>query len=894
MKLQNELRTYVESHYPVLYLVTFEEEKCDDLIRDLADGRKIMEWNMARGCVRFDTKAPLTEYMDLPAALENWLDQELESQHFFVIRNAHLALRDNPLAVTRLKALVAKIVNDDDRTSATIFLVSSQSLVPPELEMYITVFDLPPPEEDEIGEIIRDHAATNRYTINEDVANQLVLACRGLQEYEITRLLNRAHQRGGAVGENDVALVTAEKRQIVRKSGILEMVSVTKRMEDIGGLDMLKWWLERKAKVMADIPKARKFGVETPKGAMVVGMPGCGKSLTAKATSVLFGLPLLRLDIGSLMGRYVGDSESNMRRALGLAEAVSPCVLWVDEVEKAFTGLGGGGAGSEITSRLFGYFLTWMQEKATPVFVLATANDVSSLPPELLRKGRFDDIFYVDFPDENERAAILSLHLKKRKKDGSKIHVSELAKTTEGFSGADLEGLVKDAIEEAFFDDEADLDTNRLRTLAKTSRTQANATKKNTSELRDKFKDMGIRPASGKRPERPSVGASASWLVAGGRTLKVCDGNSGWEDLGGLGNIENVDAIGFDAEGQHGLIAISGPDDMSLMTTTDGCKNWRKENLPSTFGMWPTGRIWFGGQGRCIATSLWVGVAVRGKEGEWKLEKMLQEKGIEPFPTTSIDASGDNCIVVKGDGSIGVTTDGGGVWEWTDPAQHASFVKFNAGQRVESWVSRIDGGWLVIYGTGEVRFRQHDDAWVTPKGLSDLHDAASKWAKEFGWLDRDRQRAGFVKAARFDADGRHGLIVTCDGNVRVTADGGVSWTITHLVALGLDSDDWIGVDRAAVGVDGTCLVANSQEGLIWFRDTLGAWVVPDSWENLGGMGLFEFDATGRHGLIGTYQGSIRVTRDGGRSWESFPDVEQLSSASWAMLVQRPQASSARR
>ena len=189
-----------------------------------------------------------------------------------------------------------------------------------------------------------------------------------------------------------------------------------------------------------------------------------GKSLTAKATSARLGLPLLRLDIGSLMGRYVGDSEGNMRRALKLAETVSPCVLWVDELEKAFTGIGGGStsAGSEITSRLFGYFLTWMQEKTKSVFVLTTANDVSALPPELLRKGRFDEIFYVDFPDEDERVAILKVHLKKRKKDGPRIDVKQLARQTEGFSGADLEGVVKDAIEDAFLEGEAELDTGHL------------------------------------------------------------------------------------------------------------------------------------------------------------------------------------------------------------------------------------------------------------------------------------------------------------------------------------------------------------------------------------------------------------------------------------------------
>lgn len=342
------------------------------------------------------------------------------------------------------------------------------------------------------------HAMAKDYEIEEKVTNQLIVACRGLQEYEIVRLLNRGYQRDGFVGVDDVALVVDEKRQIVKKSGILEMVTVKETMADIGGLKILKAWLKRKAKIMADIPRARDYGVEVPKGAMVVGMPGCGKSLTAKATAVLFGLPLLRLDIGSLMGRYVGDSEANMRRALSLTEAVSPCVLWVDEVEKAFTGVGSGGAGSEITTRLFGYFLTWMQEKSAPVFVIATANDLSSLPPELLRKGRFDEIFFVDFPTAKERGAILSVHLKKRGKSVAAA-LDELMEDTDGFSGADLEGLVKDAIEEAFFDGEADVGQRHLDAARKRNghnEAQTKAIRKRRRKARKQFRKMGIRSAS--------------------------------------------------------------------------------------------------------------------------------------------------------------------------------------------------------------------------------------------------------------------------------------------------------------------------------------------------------------------------------------------------------------
>ena len=497
MKQRQNMRSHVQAHYPILYFVALEEEAADSLIRYLAEGRKILEWNMARGHADFHTKRQM-RHTDLSTALDNWLEQDDLDSHFLVIRDAHLALRDSPLAIARLKALADRIIRDD--VAATVFLVSPQLLVAPELERFITVFYEELPDEAEIKKIIQGLCKEQQIPdVDEDVASKLVLAFRGLSRYEIRCLLKRGLQLDGNIDISDIELVIDEKKQIVKKSGILEMVSVTEGMDDIGGLGALKAWLEQKAKIMADLPRAWKFGVETPKGAMIVGMPGCGKSLTAKATATRLGLPLLRLDIGSLMGRYVGDSEANMRRALTLAETVSPCVLWVDEVEKAFTGVGGGGAnsGSEITSRLFGYFLTWMQEKTKPVFVLTTANDVSVLPPELLRKGRFDQIFYVDFPKEDERAAILQVHLRRRKKGGSGIDVKHLARETEGFSGADLEGMVKDAIEEAFLEGEAELNARHLRASMEKNRSHALMMQRKAKEYRARLKEMGIRDAAG-------------------------------------------------------------------------------------------------------------------------------------------------------------------------------------------------------------------------------------------------------------------------------------------------------------------------------------------------------------------------------------------------------------
>ncbi|MBV5298182.1 MAG: AAA family ATPase [Rhodoferax sp.] len=493
-KLKETLLAHLQSHYPILHLITHDDAESDRLILELDVSRKILEWNMARGLVRFDTKQPLMAWCDLATALENLLDQELMN-HFIVIRDAHMGLKDQPLAIARLKALVTKFL-EDDNMQVTIFLISSEYCVPRELEKFITLFEIPLPDEVAIRKMICEYAENYGVEVEEDAISKLALAFQGLSRYEIGQLINRGYQQDGMIGVEDIDLVQFEKTQIIKKSGILEMLTVKEKLEDIGGLDKLKPWLMQKAKIMSDWPAARSFGVEPPKGVMIVGMPGCGKSLTAKATAALFSLPLLKLDIGSLMGKYVGESEGNMRRAIKVAEAVSPCVLWVDEVEKAFVGIGSGGSGSEVSTRLFGYFLTWMQEKTKQVFVIATANDISALPPELLRKGRFDEIFYVDFPTEKERSDIFKVHLAKRKKLSSSIQLDGLAKATEGYSGADIESVVKEAIEQAFIDNRAKLDNNRLLAIVKNTHPLREVMKKKVKEYEDRFAEMKIKSAS--------------------------------------------------------------------------------------------------------------------------------------------------------------------------------------------------------------------------------------------------------------------------------------------------------------------------------------------------------------------------------------------------------------
>ena len=275
------------------------------------------------------------------------------------------------------------------------------------------------------------------------------------------------------------------------------MIPLKETIDDIGGLENLKEWFERKAKVYKNIAKAKKYGVDMPKGVLIAGVPGCGKSLNAKAAANLFEVPLLRLDMGRLMGKYVGESESNLRNAIALAEAISPCVLWIDELEKAFAGIGGTGGGAEVTTRLFGNFLTWMQEKDSLTFVVATANDITKLPPELLRKGRFDEIFYVGLPDRAERETIFKIHIAKRRSmDLNSIDISKLVDKTEGFSGADIEGVVKDAIESAFSDDKVSIQTSDILEAIKNTHSLSEIMKDALEKMKQEYETRKFKNAS--------------------------------------------------------------------------------------------------------------------------------------------------------------------------------------------------------------------------------------------------------------------------------------------------------------------------------------------------------------------------------------------------------------
>lgn len=468
-----KLMLYLDAGLPIIYIDTFEEDKADDIINRVAVERDVYEWNKAEGLFKrndysehvanFDNRMPLREM------LQSFIEDVRSMQYGATIKcqleNSVLVLKDvhkyfdDEDIVAQIKYL-AQLIYTGKLEDCTIIIVSSVLTIPTILEHYLTILKIENLNEREIEELIinfcNQHVAKKPSDI---LMKKLLTAFKGMSEFDIISILSLALAGENDLTFSDLDLIIENKKQIIRKTNILEMVECDEKEDDIGGLENLKAWLKKKENTFRHIDEAMRCGVRIPKGILIVGMPGCGKTLTAKATAAIFDLPLLKLDMGRILGKYVGESEKNMHRATELAEVTAPCVLWIDELEKAFAGTGGDGGG-EITVRLLGLFLTWMQEKTSPVFVVATANSVDRLPPELLRRGRFDEIFYVGTPNASERKDIFKIHIDKVRYNDNfewqnpageiENKIDKLVKSTLGCSGADIAGFVSDAVERSF------------------------------------------------------------------------------------------------------------------------------------------------------------------------------------------------------------------------------------------------------------------------------------------------------------------------------------------------------------------------------------------------------------------------------------------------------------
>lgn len=496
LSVEKNLAKYIDAGFPMLYIRTYEEEKADRYILTAAGRREVVEWNGADGFVNFTTKAAFLPNQSLEGTLAFLKNGKDLNRKLLVIKDAARELESGK-AIALLKEIARKIRKGDIDT--TVIIVSSALQIPKELESLITIMELGLPDEKEIYSIIGSFLQENEIEgVYQGVLDEMSTAFKGLTESEIRDLLSLAMSSDGELTRKSLQFIFDQKQQMILKAGILEMIPLKESIDDIGGLENLKEWLRKKAAVFKDIKRAAEFGVTMPKGVLIAGVPGCGKSLSAKAAGKLFDVPLLRLDMGRLMGKYVGESEENMRKAIRLAEAISPCVLWVDELEKAFAGIGSGGSGgSDVTTRLFGAFLTWMQEKTSPAFVVATANDITKLPPELMRKGRFDEIFYVGLPNQEERKRIFEIHLGKRRKDDLKgIDLERLVKETEGYSGADIEGVVGESVESAFVKGSERLATEEIADCIKNTQSLSEIMKEPLKEMAKIYEERKFKKAS--------------------------------------------------------------------------------------------------------------------------------------------------------------------------------------------------------------------------------------------------------------------------------------------------------------------------------------------------------------------------------------------------------------
>ena len=448
--METNLVKYLRARRPIIWVNSGDYKEIDTIVKEAIKDYKdkaIYEYR-ALGAVDFETKVKEENISDLYSFLDTLYSEGIKRNVFLLIKNTEEEMKDAK-NIAYIKKIAETRYSSPDY-NFTIIVVSEVETVPKELEKFTSILDIPNMSKDEIEKYILKFSKDNNIKVDEKDIGEVAISLKGLTKLEIDHVLNMIIESKNNISISGRDIIIKEKGQIIKKSSILEIIDFKEKIEDIGGLEGLKEWLKSKAQVFRRLDEAKKFGVDTPKGVLLVGMPGCGKSLAAKASARLFNVPLLRLDIGRLLGKYVGESEHNMRVALKTAESISPCILWIDEIEKAFAGINQDGGASDITKRLFGQFLTWLQEKENTVFVVATANDITAFPPEFLRKGRFDEVFFIDFPNEEEREKIFKIHLEKRGKLNDKINLKELAEKTIGYCGADIEEVVKMTVETIF------------------------------------------------------------------------------------------------------------------------------------------------------------------------------------------------------------------------------------------------------------------------------------------------------------------------------------------------------------------------------------------------------------------------------------------------------------
>ncbi|HSV75016.1 MAG TPA: AAA family ATPase [Chthonomonadales bacterium] len=511
-RVDMQLEVMIRARYPIIYVVSWEERRVENALRAIARdrGRKLQVWTITQGFVGPTGEKDLATREPL-AALEHVLRSP--DQAIFLLKDFHAFIMDTSVT-RRLRDLTLTLKN----SFKSLIVLAPIMKLPAELEKEVTVLDYGLPSFDELGRLLDSIVISMRDTPGVDVnqtpdqREQVLKAAQGLTLAEAENVFAKSLVERRCF---NVDVVLTEKEQIIRKTGILEYYAEEGGLNSIGGLDLMKEWLDKRTVSFTD--RAREFGLPEPRGLLLIGVQGCGKSLSAKAIGARWKLPLLRLDIGKVFAGLVGASEENMRKAIRVAESVAPAVLWLDELEKGLSGTqSSGSTDGGTTSRVFSTFLTWLQEKTVPVFVVATANNVEALPPELLRKGRFDEIFFIDLPSFREREDIFAIHLRKRKRDPANFDVAKLAKATPGFSGAEIEQAVVEALYDAF-DQGRELRTEDIIRAAQASVPLSMTMREKIAHLRD-WAETRARKASSDPPESIEEQAAA-FLEARARTI---------------------------------------------------------------------------------------------------------------------------------------------------------------------------------------------------------------------------------------------------------------------------------------------------------------------------------------------------------------------------------------
>lgn len=444
-QFNQEFSLLLRACYPLIYIPSQEEERVEKAIASVAKdlgSRHTYIWDFVEGYqdnpnnANFGRRNPLQ-------ALEFLEKLPPNTGGVFILRDFHRFLEDISIS-RKLRNLVRTL----KAQPKNIVIIAPEINLPTELREVFTIVEFALPQGEEIkGEIQRLLSAT-RQNLSETFLTELVRSAQGLSLERIRRVITRAIAQNGKLEGEDVELILEEKRQSIRQTQILDYYPTKEQISDIGGLDNLKEWLLRRGGAFSE--SARAYGLPYPRGLLLVGIQGTGKSLTAKAIAHHWHLPLLRLDVGRLFSGLVGESESRTRQMIQIAEALSPCILWIDEIDKGFAGADGKGD-SGTTSRVFGTFITWLAEKQSPVFVVATANNIQSLPPEILRKGRFDEVFFVGLPSQAEREAIFTVHLNRLRPHNLQTYdIKRLAYETPEFSGAEIEQTIIEAMHIGF------------------------------------------------------------------------------------------------------------------------------------------------------------------------------------------------------------------------------------------------------------------------------------------------------------------------------------------------------------------------------------------------------------------------------------------------------------